>query len=107
MRVKGEVTMHASGFSLQTHLQRAPPLPHCLHNSGDFLQKTDVGPTEIVSLVRIRVCVSVCGVVLVLVVLLSLRVFTFKTAYVLCQTNDRIIQLLPPVYFHFVITLYS
>ena len=49
------VTMHASGFSLQTHLQRAPPLPNCLHNSGDFLQKTDVGPTETVSLVlRVR-----------------------------------------------------
>ena len=53
------VTMHASGFSLQTHLQRAPPLPHCLHNSGDFLQKTDVGPTETVSLV-VRVRVGAC-----------------------------------------------
>ena len=54
--VRLEVTMHASGFSLQTHLQRAPPLPNCLHNSGDFLQKTDVGPTETVSLVvRVRV----------------------------------------------------
>ena len=48
---EGEVTMHASGFSLQTDLQRAPPLPHCLHNSGDFLQKTDDGSTETVSLV--------------------------------------------------------
>ena len=55
--------MHAAGFSLQTDLQRTPPLPHCLHNSGHFIQKTDDWPTETVSLVIVVCGVMWCGVV--------------------------------------------
>ena len=56
--------MHGLGFSLQTDLQRAPPLPHCLLNSGDFIQKTDDGATETVSFSGVVWCGVVwCGVV--------------------------------------------
>ena len=54
--------MHGSGFSLQTHLQRTPPLPHSLHHSGGFLQKTHVGPAETVSLVPVWCLVVLGGV---------------------------------------------